>query len=398
MSALKRMRKQVQDMKLSHAERKFAAETARALVASTAVVNQRRARKQRTPAGGQIPDSRRFSSRALSAPISRPVTFRPAAGLPDIRGLKFRYATGAMWCGGVSGGSNYGQTGNVYFTTSGATPPPQIQAPNGSTVVYVPILPADTNSTSSGVGFGVSYMTDILKHFARVRFNALSVHYEPFAAGSSTTSNCTMAMAPYRGPVTSFVNASNPYLLTSTPTSISANNTNYVASSRDGVTFPSWQSMSLNLTPYIAGGSGAKQNEFPVNTLASVGPGIITPLAVPCAFSIGGSYSGSALDTSYIAQVWVEANIDLLDFVGVLPNSVTPLGLSVDVKAPPDIKESVRPPALSFRDVVRRRVEDAPSPTQSLLGAELHTTHVVPAAARAVSAAMPIPERKPRGP
>lgn len=395
------MQKIASDVKKPRLERKFAAETARALIASAAVINQsrmkgqsRRSRKERSEKKSQG-----FAVSSISAPIARAVTVRPRVGLPDTR-LRLRYTGGYLWAGGQVTGNDYGLSGDVYFTTSPGSPPTFLATATGLPSNWNPILPADVQSISSGLGFGAGYLYDILQHFARVRFNRILVHYEPFASGSSTTSQCTIAMAPLRGPATSYnaTATNNPYALTATPTTLGSSAVGSVSANRDGVTFPSWQSMTLDLTPYIAGGSGPRQNEFPVFTINSTGAGSIIPaIAVPCCWTACGAYAGTALDHSFIGQFWIETDMEFMDFIGYLPKFTAPLGRDKqDVKAPVDT-DVKRPPPLTFAGIVRRRVEDAPSPTQSLLGAELHTTHVVPAAARAPSAAMPIPERKPRG-
>jgi hypothetical protein len=157
---------------------------------------------------------------------------------------------------------------------------------------------------------GSSYVADLVKHFARKIYHRVCVRF--ISRTTTTTNDCTVYVAPWRGGNVS-------------PTFISTGITNSVTVSSllgmEGViSFPSYASAELDLTPYIAGGSGAKQNEFSNNlatamATASATTNLQVSSMSPCAFAVaGGSLNISGANATH--NVMVECEISLLDFVG----------------------------------------------------------------------------------
>jgi hypothetical protein len=296
-----------------------------------------------------------------------------------MRGLKIRYYAGDVVNGTAAGP---GGLGDLY-----------VRPPNVTTSVslgWIPVLPADLQSVTGTSGFGETYINDVFKHYARVKYNRIVLSFVPYGLSMNTNSTTTLAMAPFRGPVAASSIApgvGTAYTLTAaTVANVGVVN---VATSQGGVQFPSWEETRLDLTPYIANGSGPKQNEFPIYTTSSAS---IQALSVPCCWRLTGDCPASITTQQFWGTIYIDLDVDLLDWQAYLPIAVNAVGgEQKDFKAPP--VGVGRPPALDFRSAVVRG-EAAASPTHSLLGAALDSTYVEPVAARARSAAMPIPNAK----
>lgn len=197
---------------------------------------------------------------------------------------------------------------------------------------YIPILPGDGS-------VGQSYISDIMKHFARRVVHKLFVVAEArnpntsqVTNSSQTYSNGLHFIAPLRGgnidPNSGNLNAPNvvgaslPQLST-------------LQSVSDVVPFSTWQNAVLDLTGHIAGGSGSKQNEF--NNYNNAGISSVTnssnSLASAAAFVVTGS-NGLDLNTAtgdirvVTHNVRVVITVSLLDYIGgmsvYMPNGNNP--------------------------------------------------------------------------
>jgi hypothetical protein len=310
-------------------------------------------------------------------------------GLADMS-IPISYVAGYVTVGNGTGG---GSDGAVCFSpsTNNFTAGNSVAATTRFSLFYTPVCPADISSLTSGTGYGVPYLYDVFRHFARVRYDSMLLEVIPRGLGSNTTTGVTVAVAPYRGGVDAGANTpfgvNGPYSYGVGGTGASAGTVN-ILGHKGAVQFPLWESMRMDLTPYIAGGSGARQNEFPMNvtgntTIATVMPAIL----VPVSFCLGGTCPlSSPLAGGLVATVIIRANVSLLDFMTPLTTSMTPIGR--------DEKDTIpRPSALDFKSALMRR--DAPvSPSQSLLGAALDPTYSDPAPVRTRPVAIPAPNAK----
>lgn len=228
-------------------------------------------------------------------PAAKPVIRRSALmGIADKVHLRWR--VGALYIGnGTRGVAGYG-----YLDCYNAAD--YIVIRDTSDGGYgCPIMPQDAY-------VGEPYCADVLKHFARIRYHKILLHMDTTTA--ATSSNAVFAIAPTEG-------ASQVGAVTTTGTSTSTVLQLSDVEGMDGaVTVRAWDNVTINMTPYIAGGSGAKQNEFDLNegfnhSLASGYSGEFRGV-VPCCFVVGGANgtSGAAYH-----NVWCEAWIDLLDFL-----------------------------------------------------------------------------------
>jgi len=88
----------------------------------------------------------------------------------------------------------------------------------------------------------------------------------------------------------------------------------------------------MNMTPYIAGGSGSRQNEFNINSpglgevVATSGTTAYLSALLPCAFVVSGHNSTSGLRGTQTHGVILSMNVDLLDFIGGTAE-LEPIGL-----------------------------------------------------------------------
>lgn len=182
---------------------------------------------------------------------------------------------------------------------------------------WLPFAPADPD-------VGATYAASILKLYRRLRMRSAKVHF--LTVQSSTTNNMVLAAAPCRGPPGA---AELPVATTDT----SAAQTLQSLMSVSGMqSCDSFENMSLDLTPYIAGGAGARQNEFaisnPYDATEVVGsiPNLLQ--AVPTAFQVAGNSTVTALQGTVTHNIVCEMIVDLLDFQGAVPVDA-PIGFSL---------------------------------------------------------------------
>jgi hypothetical protein len=213
-------------------------------------------------------------------------------------------------CGSVYiGNGTLGANDSVYFQD--ATGTYNVPAP-------VPVLGADAL-------VGASYVNALEKLYRRKRYRR--VHAKFLAVQSSTTNNMTLTVAPVRGPPGDGETAAGK-------TDTSAAITQAAVMSLTGSkTVDSFEDATLDLTPYIASGSGGAQNEFAIaNSGPTPGNSPITTAqnllgVCPNAFVVAGNSTVTALRGTKTHQVVIETVVDYLDFVGGVP-AVDPEGLA----------------------------------------------------------------------
>jgi len=222
----------------------------------------------------------------LGAAISTGI--RTRVGVRDMRNIRIGYLAGYVYVGN----GTLGAQDSVYMIDATKT---------DTNVSITPVAPADSF-------YGQSYVSDFFKHFVRVRFNKISL--EVASLNPSTTNSMVVNVAPYRA------GAIVPVKKTDTTAAL-------VQASVMGMQghdqIASWQTGCWDLTNYIAGGSGARQNEFSISAqVADLSNGSTTSniLVTPCGFAISGSNSTSGLRGTATHALLIECDIDLLDFDG----------------------------------------------------------------------------------
>jgi hypothetical protein len=256
--------------------------------------------------------------------------------MDDIKGLRIAYLSGYT----LVGNGTLGTTEAVYFLDN--TVSKVFTSP-------VPILPSDA-------AIGQTYVGDVFKHFARRRYRQIKLHV--LSLIPNTSNSMVANIAPLRGGNIA-------------PT---VSNTTGAALSQAGVMgmkghmqIASWQSAVWDLTPFIAGGSGAAQDEFnsAISAAAESSPSQASvSLASPCGFAVSGLGATAAIEAVAVHAVIVELVVDLLDFVA----SITPGGTVSDGKSQPFVGSNVRDVAVMVKHGVRiipASVVDEKSPSNS---------------------------------
>jgi hypothetical protein len=227
-------------------------------------------------------------------------------GISDIRSLRIAWVIGFTYVGnGVNGTAN-----SVYFNTASLTWIIKGMASGSSG--QVPILDADTD-------VGQTYVKDIIKHFARKVVKRMWLHVDSL---QPSTSNNMMAMIGVsRGPGGSV--ASIP--ITSATAAITSNTVGNVASMRGSFPVDSFESKTIEITDMIAGGSGARQNEFEIQDAVAASSFYATTATatvidpdglVPACLAVAGNNTTAGLEGTNVHQISVEQEIDLLDYLG----------------------------------------------------------------------------------
>lgn len=212
-------------------------------------------------------------------------------GMQDLIAHRFSYIAGYTYIGnGVLGASN-----SVYYRTP--------DAGTYTVVGTVPILPMDTQ-------LGASYVRDIGKYFSRIRYREIGV--TAVSLLPTTSKSLTVVMAPVRG-------SGNPWALTANTNTTAALTFENVVTSTGEKPFASYESKRINVTPFIAGGSGARQNEFSIagteNTTSELGAAGNLNGVCPACIQIAGVNS-DVTTASQVHAIVVDCVVDFLDFFG----------------------------------------------------------------------------------
>jgi len=265
--------------------------------ASSARKSRVQTRKSTKPKKAKAP------RRTRDAPAARFTDMTRSVGMKDLQAHEVSYVAGYVY---VGNGTN-GATDGVYFRCAGVNG----IVPNAGSYAQggqVPILPADVN-------IGQTYVKDIEKHYSRKRVRRIKmtlVSLQP-----ATSNSMVVAVAPIRGCGQSGETA---YAWTTTDAAPTLQNTLGMAGAKSCA---SWESLTLDLTPYIAGGSGADQKEFSVATDASDAAwgnaDLDLDMVAPCAFIVSGQNSTSALRGTNTHYVLVSMVLDYLDFIAGNP-------------------------------------------------------------------------------
>lgn len=259
------------------------------------------------------------------------------------------------WIAGYTyvGDGTLGATDSVYFRPAGAT----TDVTTGATGAgMVPFLSTDAQ-------IGQTYLADVEKHFARKRVRRAAVRL--VSLQPSTANSCMVQVAPVRGPGAS--GDTNPLTASIVAAPVLAN----VMGMSGSKSVASWEHATIDMTPFIAGGSGATQDEFSIAATdgdSAWGSGAIDVSGIaPCAFVITGQNSTAALRGTNVHAVILEETVDLLDFIG--GQSIPfPIGFSVEtlgaflakskLTVPKNVLEALVP---TIQRAARREVEERSS-------------------------------------
>jgi hypothetical protein len=108
-----------------------------------------------------------------------------------------------------------------------------------------------------------------------------------------------------------------------------------VLGAKDQIQIASWQNGILNLNSYIAGGSGALQNEFgniahaQADVFAATDSDEVLSLLSPVGFAVSGSNTTAALRGTKTHAVLVEIEFTFLDYMGGIVQGPATEGTSV---------------------------------------------------------------------
>jgi len=225
----------------------------------------------------------------------------PTVGMSDLMQHRITWIAGTVYVGN----GTLGATNSVYMAVpSGA----QIFSAGTGGGFWIPFAPADSV-------VGSTYGATLMKLYRRMRLRNASVHL--LTVQSSTTNNAVMSVAPCLGPP-----GAAEFAAVGTGTSAAQSLQNLMSIS--GIeTGDSFENVHLDLTPYIAGGAGPRQNEFAIaNSIAAAGDpgGVANALGVVgAAFQIAGNSTVSALQGTVTHNIVCSMVVDLLDFVGAVP-------------------------------------------------------------------------------
>lgn len=214
----------------------------------------------------------------------------------------------------VGNGTN-GTTNAVLFQTNTGT---YIAGAETHSAV-IPIVGGDSQ-------LGKSYINDVQKHFGRKVIKKMWLHLD--ALVPSTGSAMMIAVAPIRG----VGQCSKTIFYPLATAGATANALDSVLSCKDAITCDSFEHKTLDITAYIAGGSGPLQNEFNVSAPyeGTTSPGTTIVISsndegdsnfslsdiVPACIVVGGNNTVAAYQGVQMYEVVIEQEVDLLDYVG----------------------------------------------------------------------------------
>lgn len=266
-------------------------------VANVALSREKKATKK-SPAAKR--ESRQRADVAM--PAAMPIARQPRVGVADVKEHSISWVVGWTYVGNGTLGNNYdtylycyngGGAGRLIVSGGGA--------PGGG----CPIVPGDSL-------VGAPFAFDIVKHYQRIRFKKIGLTF--VAQTSSTANNSVVAVAPSKGG-TQMGNII-------ADASAGQQSQVSVVSMKGSRQFRCFDSTTVDLTPFIGGGSGARENEFYVGGLNYSSSVITTTtndlgvLQIPCCFTVSGNCSSSGLLGTKLHLVIASATVDLLDYVG----------------------------------------------------------------------------------
>lgn len=261
---------------------------------------------QRLMRGGKVKAAARqsrsvgtASMTGVSAPSATSFSTR-RIGLSDIKAHTISWVAGSIYVGQTS---TLGQDYGIYFRCSGSNSVVVPIAADAQAVGCVPVSPGDAQ-------VGSTFGQQLLSMYARKVVKRAKLLLQPLMP--STSLDMMVAVAGARGAYSigsPSAGAVGPNALTN------------IMTMKGVKSAASWQPLELDLTPFIAGGSGARQDEFDTqmgfnsNTVMGAGS-VYGRNVIPCTFAVGGNCNDSSLLNKATHLAIIELNIDLIDFVG----------------------------------------------------------------------------------
>lgn len=241
--------------------------------------------RARSNGQGRVQTAKNFAPAAVSIKGMR-------VGMSDLLNHTISWLTGFIYVGN----GTLGATNSVYFCDSTKT---------YTILKNIPVAGSDSL-------LGASYISDIEKHYARKRINTQKLTLLPLFP--STANSMTVIVAPEKGP-------GGTYEVNSHTDTTAANLYTNVLSMNRAKQVSSWEQLDIDLTPFIAGGSTGRQNEFSIDSLTGtadeVGLNNTNSLGViPTTFAVSGNNSTTALQGTVTHAVVITQNVDLIDFLG----------------------------------------------------------------------------------
>jgi len=262
--------------------------------------------KKPAPRGVQILGGQAAKDRAMLALPAAVRSPMPKQGMSDVERHIRCWVAGYIY---VGDGAILGVQDTVYFRT--ATPV------SGTGTVISGIVPV----AASDASVGSSFCADVDKHFARKRVLHTSLHLHSLIP--STSNSMEVVIAPVRGSygalpaATASQGGGNAITLV-------GNAYNAVAAMAGAFSTASWGDIAKDITGFIAGGSGSKQNEFDLynataNDNETVGQTSSTTVGV--GFAVSGVSGSAGLRGFNTHAVVLTESVDLLDYIGGMTTS-----------------------------------------------------------------------------
>jgi hypothetical protein len=276
---------------------------------TTAVQRVLRSTQRKRTLDGRRPRRRgqRGQSMLAMPATSTTTMFRGFAGLSDIPDFIISYNPADIVTGGATATTAPGTLGLAYLQPRGSA---SIQI---LTSGLLPIAPADSM-------IGRSYVTDLMKHYTRRVITSIKVYIT--SELSNTGQSGLFAIAAVRGG-SDAVSCSS-----STAASLATNSDTDIMTMKNPKPFRIYDNCYYDATWAIAGGSGARQNEFGINNADAGTTTVVGTLTdgagvIPCSLFIGGAVSGAVATTGVnivTHRIIVEMKLHLLDYRGSVTN------------------------------------------------------------------------------
>jgi len=230
-------------------------------------------------------------------------------GMSDIKSHRFTYLMGTTYVGnGVAGNAN-----GVYFQTADNLS--LCSANSATSSGQLPVAPGDSK-------IGQTYVGDILKHYTRVVIKRAWIHC--VSLQPSTANNMMAVIGCSRGgSATEAATVETKAAAAGAPNTVAA-----VSSMRGAVPVDSFETKSWEVSDMIAGGSGARQNEFQIGNqvagttvlgASTVPSGVDGNGLIPFCIAVGGNCTTAALQATAVHEILVELEVDLIDYIGGMP-------------------------------------------------------------------------------
>jgi hypothetical protein len=244
----------------------------------------------------------------------------------------------------VGDGTN-GAADNVFYQSAAGTYLSGSAATAG-TRGAMPILGGDTQ-------LGATYVSDVEKHYARKVIRAMRLHV--VSMQTSTANNMMCVIAPSRGCGLAETQVCSPLATAANVQQLFTN----VVSMDDAMEVASFESKTLDITKYIAGGGGARQNEFEISNNISATTVLVSGGSpaqdldgiVPACLTVSGNSTTTTLRNTRVHAIIVEQDIDFLDFIGGNAPAV-PVGVAtpgMPSSSPAEEEEALRQRIVSLR-------------------------------------------------